>query len=364
MKQRHKRKGSFTFGFTLIELLVVIAIIAILIALLLPAVQQAREAARRTECKNKLKQLGIAVHGYHEVHGCMPMASGSNGGPGGRRQSGFVGLLPFIDQAPLFNLIAAGGTAAAVDGTTNYNGFDFVPWDNNHKAVRTSIPMLLCPSDGDSTEQLPRRGSNYMFSRGDTAWDTNPAWNGNGGRGLRGFFVGGSGNSGVRRIRDVTDGLSNTIAMGERIKAKPGGNSILTGAIATNITQAQYRVDASVCLNNYNNATDQYAGSSARWGGLRWMDGAMSFTGMSTILGPNKPSCSQPGDQQDGVQDPTSQHAGGAQVLMGDGAVRFISENIDAGNPASTSPSGSARSPFGIWGALGSVSGGEPVGDF
>lgn len=365
MGQKRQMKRQFSLhGFTLIELLVVIAIIAILIALLLPAVQQAREAARRTECKNKLKQLGIAIHGYHEVHGCMPMGSGSNAGPGGRRQSGFVGLLPFIDQAPLFNLIAAGGTAAAVDGTTNYNSFDFVPWDNNHKAVRTKIPMLLCPSDGDTTEENPREKCNYAFSRGDTAWDTNAAWNGNGGRGLRGFFVGGTGNSGVRRIRDVTDGLSNTIAMGERIKAKPGGNSIRTGAIATNISQAQYRVDASLCLTNYNNTTDEYTGSTARWGGLRWMDGAMSFTGMTTILGPNKPSCSEGGDQQDGVQDPTSQHTGGAQVLMGDGAVRFISENIDAGNPASPSPSGSTRSPFGVWGALGSVSGGETVGEF
>ncbi|QDT40311.1 putative major pilin subunit [Gimesia alba] len=362
--KRQRKRGFSLHGFTLIELLVVIAIIAILIALLLPAVQQAREAARRTECKNKLKQLGIAMHGYHEVHGCMPMGAGSNGGPGGRRQSGFVGMLPFIDQAPLFNLIAAGGTAAAVDGTTNYNGFDFVPWDNNHKAVITKIPMLLCPSDGDTTEENPRAKCNYMFSRGDTAWDTNPGWNGNGGRGLRGFFVGGSGNSNVRRIRDITDGLSNTIAMGERIKAKPGGNSILTGAIATNITQAQYRADASVCLNNYNNSTDQYAGSSSRWAGLRWMDGTVSFTGMTTILGPNKPSCTQPGDDHDGIQDPTSHHAGGAQVLMGDGAVRFISENIDAGNPASPSPAGATRSPYGIWGALGSVAGSETIGEF
>ncbi|WP_339733811.1 DUF1559 domain-containing protein [uncultured Gimesia sp.] len=364
MKLRRQQKRIFSFGFTLIELLVVIAIIAILIALLLPAVQQAREAARRTECKNKLKQLGIAIHGYHEVHGCMPMGSGSDGGPGGRRQSGFVGLLPFIDQAPLFNMIASGGTAAAVDGTTVYNAFDFVPWDNNHKAVSTKIPMLLCPSDGDSTEGNPRAKCNFMFSRGDSAWDTNPAWNGNGGRGLRGFFVGGTGNSGVRRIRDVTDGLSNTIAMGERIKAKPGGNSIRTGAIATDISQAQYRADASVCLNNYNSTTDEYAGATARWGGLRWMDGAMSFTGMTTILGPNKPSCSETDDQRDGVQDPTSQHTGGAQVLMGDGAVRFVSENIDSGNPASPSPLGATRSPFGVWGSLGSVSGGETVGDF
>ena len=192
MRQLSRKRSAFT----LIELLVVIAIIAILIALLLPAVQQAREAARRTQCKNNLKQLGIAIHNYHDVHNTVPMASGSNGGPGGRRQSGFVGLLPFIEQANLYNVIAAGGTAASVNGNTNYAPFSAVPWDNNYRAVRQRIPMLQCPSDGETTLQNPREKSNYTFSRGDTAWDHNPAWNGNGGRGLRGFFVGGSGNSG------------------------------------------------------------------------------------------------------------------------------------------------------------------------
>ncbi|QDU36337.1 Type II secretion system protein G precursor [Maioricimonas rarisocia] len=351
-------------GFTLIELLVVIAIIAILIALLLPAVQQAREAARRTQCKNNLKQLGLAIHNYHDVYGMVPMASGSNGGPGGRRHSGYVGMLPYIDQAPLFNLIAGGGTAASVNGSTDYNGFDFVPWDNNHRAVRTKIPMLLCPSDADTTEQNPREKCNYMFSRGDTAWDHNPAWNGNGGRGLRGMFVGGSGNSGTRSFRDVTDGLSNTIAMGERIKSQPGANTIKTGAISRNLEQSSYRANAAVCLGEVD-ANGQYSGTIGRWAGTRWMDGAPAFTGMTTILGPNKPSCidNNGSDWYDGIFDPSSHHTGGAHTLMGDGAVRFISENIDAGNAASASPS-SGPSPFGTWGALGSIRGEEPIGEF
>ncbi len=115
MNTRNKRRSAFT----LIELLVVIAIIAILIALLLPAVQQAREAARRTECKNKLKQLGLAIHNYHDVHNCIVPCSGLNGGPGGRRQSGFAQILPFFDQAPLYELIMGGGLQASVDGATN-----------------------------------------------------------------------------------------------------------------------------------------------------------------------------------------------------------------------------------------------------
>ncbi|MCA8996247.1 MAG: DUF1559 domain-containing protein [Planctomycetaceae bacterium] len=365
MDDRRLRRTAFT----LIELLVVIAIIAILIALLLPAVQQAREAARRTECKNKLKQLGLAIHNYHDTFKCIPMASGAHNagwnGSGGRRQSGFVGMLPYIDQGPLYNMIQTGGTNAAVNGSTNYQGNAFVPWDNNHKAVRQQIPLLLCPSDGDTTDENPRAKTNYRLSRGDTAWDHNPNWNGNGGRGLRGFFVGGNTNTGgVRRFRDVTDGLSNSVAMGERIKAKAGSNSIRTGAITKAVPQSQYRGNASLCLATVD-GDGVYNSAVYRRNGNRWMDGAPIFTGMTTILGPNAPSCmdSRGSDWYDGIFEPTSHHTGGAQVLLGDGAVRFISENIDTGNTTQGSPT-NGPSPYGVWGSLGSIAGGDTVGDF
>src|SRR5271163_2478002 len=96
-------------AFTLIELLVVIAIIAVLIALLLPAVQQAREAARRTQCKNNLKQLGLAMFNYHDVANCFPMGSMHQDLAGGQRQSAFVAMLPYLDQSPLYNLAQGGG---------------------------------------------------------------------------------------------------------------------------------------------------------------------------------------------------------------------------------------------------------------
>lgn len=357
MRQVSKRRA-----FTLIELLVVIAIIAILVALLLPAVQQAREAARRTECKNKLKQLGIALHNYHDVYRCLPMASGRQGGPGGRRQSGFVGMLPYIDQAPLFELIKTGGLNASVNGKTAYHGFSFVPWDNNHKAVRAQLPALKCPSDSISTEQLPRGKTSYMFSRGDTSWDNNPGWNGNGGRGIRGVFLGGhdNGNSYRRTLGDIIDGTSNTVAMGERILGKRGGNSISLGAIGVGTPQSQYRQDASIALTRVNQL-GVYNGNTRRWAGTRWMDGCPSFTGMTTIVGPNKPSLTQGNwDCHDGIFDPTSHHVGGAQVVLADGAVRFISDSIDTGNLASPSPQ-RGPSPYGIWGALGSIDGGDTV---
>jgi prepilin-type N-terminal cleavage/methylation domain-containing protein len=353
-------------AFTLIELLVVIAIIAILIALLLPAVQQAREAARRTQCKNNLHQLGLAIHNYHDVFNLVPMTGYTNAGDagiGGRRFSGLVGMSPYFDQAPLYNLIEGGGTAASVNGMTNYFGNSFVPWDNNHRAVRTRIPMLQCPSDSADTADTAKGGTNYMFSRGDTTWDHNAQWNNNGGR-VRGMFVGGNGASGVRGFRDVVDGLSNTIAMSERIKAKANGNRVKDGSVAKQPAQTVYRVNPSACLSQVN-ALGQYTVAVGNYAGLRWMDGTSQFTGHTTVVGPNKPSCTDPqsSDQWDGVIDPTSVHEGGVHCLLGDGAVRFISENIDAGNSAAPPPV-SGPSPYGVWGSLGSIRGDDVVGEF
>ena len=172
MKRRSRK------AFTLIELLVVIAIIAILIALLLPAVQQAREAARRTQCKNNFKQLGLALHNYHDVYLGVPFSStirdGSVGGRTNRyrRWNAHLGFLPFADQAPLYNQ-----TIAHLDTSG-----DSAPWQNNVPCVTARIPYLRCPSDGDSTIDGVKMKTNYMFSAGDSGWDHNPEWVGSGGR--------------------------------------------------------------------------------------------------------------------------------------------------------------------------------------
>ena len=352
-------------AFTLIELLVVIAIIAVLIALLLPAVQQAREAARRTQCKNNIKQLGLAVHNYHDVYNCAPMGSLSNGGPGGRRQSALVQMTPYLDQASLAQLIAGGGTQASVNGTQNYASNAFVPWDANHKANRAKIPGLQCPSDSPSNA-TNLGTTNYMASRGDQSWDTCPQWAGNGGRGLRGFFIGGNAQPiGVRNFADVIDGLSNTIVMSERIQAKANGNSIMSGAISRTVAQGTYRANASTCSSAVlTGPGGVYIGAVGLWAGLRWADGTPAYTGHTTILGPNKASCTDPGnDDRDGIFEPSSLHTGGVHVLLGDGSVRFINDSIDAGNPTAGSPL-TGKSPYGIWGALGSVNGGEVVNEF
>jgi len=360
-------KSRLRPAFTLIELLVVIAIIAVLVALLLPAVQQAREAARRSSCKNNLKQYGLAIHNYHDVYNVVPQACSPEGGNIGgqpntvRRFSAHLPLLPFVDQAPLFNQ-----TMRHLETTG-----DTAPWNNNVPCVTERIPMLRCPSDSGSSNDTGRAATNYMFSKGDNAWDHNQAWNGNGGRGIRGFFIGvrndGQG-GGPRKFADVTDGLSNTVAMGERIVAKAGANSILTGASTTSVADGG-RNNPSLCVASVDGEgiyTTLGDGSGSRLAGTRAYDGAPPFVGVNTIIAPNGPSCKNGNDNQhdrDGVFTMTSHHTGGVQVLMGDGAVRFISENIDTGN-LTAGPVTAGRSPYGIWGALGSVSGSEPIGNF
>ena len=357
-------------AFTLIELLVVIAIIAILVALLLPAVQQAREAARRAQCKSNFKQLGIAIHNYHDTFSVAPLgctiAGGNIGGNPNqyRRFSAYLGMLPFIDQAPLYD-----ETVAALDPAGN----PVAPWQNQVPCVVAKLPSLRCPSDPDSSIDARKAKTNYHFSHGDNAWDQNPAWNGNGGRGIRGFFkcIKNNGQGGSpRRFRDVTDGLTNTIAMGERIVAKAGATRIDQGAATCTVSQGGRRNPSLLlaAVTQDGTYTSLGNGSGARLSGVRAFDGAPPFTTVNTIIAPNGPSGKHQNNNahdRDGVFTMSSQHVGGVHVLMGDGAVKFIGNNIDTGNLTSA-PVTNGPSPYGVWGALGSVSGSEEIanGDF
>lgn len=353
-------------GFTLIELLVVIAIIAILIALLLPAVQQAREAARRTQCKNNFKQLGLAIHNYHDVYNAVPIGctiAGTNGGANNvRRFSAHLGLLPFVEQQNLYQTTVGELALLSSNGT---------PWNGALTVNNSKLTHLLCPSDSDSTVESDRPKTNYLFSRGDNGWDQNQAWHGNGGNGIRGFFLGvrddGQG-GGPRRFRDITDGLSNTIAMGERITAKSGGSSILDGTTTTAVANGG-RDNPSLCVASVS-GTGVYTtvgnASGSALAGVRAFDGAPPFTAVNTVIPPNGPSCKNGNDNQhdrDGLFTMSSQHTGIVQVLMGDGSVRAVSENIDSGD-LTAAPVASGESPYGVWGALGTVRGREVIGEF
>lgn len=299
-------KNSKRSGFTLIELLVVIAIIAILIALLLPAVQQAREAARRSTCKNNLKQLGLACHNYLETHSTFPpsqVASGScrdnssdpaasHPSPCSMNLSGLVLLLPFIDQANLynqFNFNAAFNTRVDNSGTALCGGSASA--NATIAQANPNPPVFDCPSDSSvSYNSGYRFRTNYDFvvpydHLTCSIWDTR-------GANTKTMFEDGS----RCRPRDVTDGLSNTAMMGETRKA--------------------------CCLN----------GSNATWYGRGWVQVGVSFNhnppNRFERLPWNPPSASF--DILGDWTNTGSFHEGGCHMMLGDGSVRFLSENISS----------------------------------
>lgn len=335
-------------GFTLIELLVVIAIIAVLIALLLPAVQQAREAARRTQCKNNLKQLGLALHNYHDTMGTFPPRK-TGRITNSQRISGYYGLLPFLEQGALFDAIKSGDSTQPPEGPQPW-----VSWS----VWNVTQPWALCPSDGgDGTTE---RNVNYMFSLGDTIDNTRDSTN------LRGLF------SNVRgaRIGDISDGTTNTIAISERLRGSlnpvSGDQVLIKKGIALSV--GGLLTNPGACLATMGSNSRYVASVQVKVkSGSRIWDGQPEWVGFNTILGPNKASCSDTadasGDNRNTLISPSSNHTGGVNALMADGSVRFISDSISTGD-LSQAPRTSGQSPYGVWGALGSKNGGEVVGDF
>lgn len=354
-------------GFTLIELLVVIAIIGVLVALLLPAVQQAREAARRTQCKNNFKQFGLALHNYHDAFNTFP--GGTNGSgcrssstcptetTGRSRVSAFVPLLPYYDQAALYNKYSAQPTA---------------PWSQQkptlqpHPYWNTPIPVLKCPSDINtqisSGSLIGMPSANYSFCSGDGSrlmCSVDELGDGRDCTNSRGLFS----QQSKTRIGDITDGTSNTIAMSEHMT--PSSQTSL-GSVTN--TGGHFSGSPSVCALNFNFATRTYTTAiegDDGFQGARWCDGGALFTRFVTMLPPNGPSCeeSPASEWLGGMMSASSRHVGGVQVLMADGSVRFVSENINTGNQGATEVT-SGPSPYGIWGALGTKNGGEVISEF
>lgn len=324
------RKHRF-YGFTLIELLVVIAIIAILIALLLPAVQQAREAARRSQCKNNLKQLGVALHNYHDNAKQLPIHSSEallpappSGGWNTNRGTPLVGLLPYVDQAPLhkginFNLQSApasGGVAGGNIGLQQVGG---------KQVNQIGIPAYLCPSD-----DLPTGGqalSNYAPSLGPAPmpgpcgadpyptsilpaghkarFDPYVSWSAwyepHGNSANRSSILGLFSRLGYSsRLQEITDGSSQVIAMGEHRPscADHGGDW-------SNFNSLWIATTAPI---NYPTCPEDLLGASPGWCSP---DPLKVNHNWNTSLGFK------------------SRHKGGAHFLMMDGTVRFLNQNID-----------------------------------
>ena len=353
-------------GFTLVELLVVIAIIGILIALLLPAVQAAREAARRSQCTNNLKQLALATHNYHDVYQCFPpRACGTQQGNcfqcNGGLASGWLRLLPFYEQQALYAQWSSTLTAA---GQT-WPPFGPCAWDgapNLYPPYLTQVATLLCPSDGPiATRQPTDFGRNsYTFCVGDSIY-----YGGNNGSSFgldpRGIFGWCSSIS----FASVRDGTSNTLLLSEHLFASDVWVVQEATAVMGGGQEDQGLVtNPSTCLQMLNpNDRTCYAAAGQQWFGWMWHHGCTPRTGFNTVLPPNSPSCAANGwDCATGIYPPSSHHPGGVNAAMADGSVRFISETIFAGDP--TLQQNGGVSPYGVWGALGTKAGGESVGNF
>ncbi len=397
-------------GFTLVELLVVIAIIGVLVGLLLPAVQAAREAARRMSCSNNFKQIGLGVHNYHAAYNALPkhgtgtpaIAGGSPEGatvaaaPRANNRlslSWLVGLTPFIEQQALWEQISnpyqdpvSGARfppmgpdprrSLAQQGVAGYN-----PW-------MTEVPSFRCPSDPGVG--LPAQGrTNYSACIGDSSnagpsnvaplFGKDDSGNETAARAIerqasgRGFFV----QRELASFRDILDGLSNTICAGEN-PSDLGDNDIRTrGALSVGTVRV---VNGNQSCNSFIDPARprfwlptatfvpaQGVGTDAEQRrGFKWAHLRGVWSNFTTSTPPNSPICMDVNYFNTGNLPAGSRHQGGCHVLMGDGAVKFVTESIDSGNQNSAHVSSGAgllppgsQSPFGLWGALGTKASSE-----
>ncbi len=363
-------------GFTLIELLVVIAIIAILVSLLLPAVQQAREAARKSQCQNNLKQLGLAAHNYHSTWKAFPIAGTGkpDESPGWGRLSPFVGMMPQLDETALWNEMSK-----PLDGKPAF-GLDDSDFSQDHndgsrgyRPWRYQPPVLICPSDSAPTDNGTAPGqTNYAMNVGD-----NVDCHSNDLGVARGMWSWGR----SMGLRDARDGTVNTMLFGE-IGRGSGGREYQAGLMGASSNGA--RPDPATCVAETQNADNpgfypaDGSGTFNRWFGTRgqaWYSVEGQYTGFAAVLPPNGPSCARDNNGRQGspgennnfmLLSAGSYHSGIVQVVMVDGSVKSISETINAqtGTGSLPAPAASGRSNYGTWGALATRAGGEVEDDF
>lgn len=354
-------RRSKTRGFTLIELLVVIAIIAVLIALLLPAVQQAREAARRTQCRNNLKQLGLALHNYHDNYGVFPFGMTDtvwgNAEILGDGWAWSTAILPMLDQANTYNQFNFSSNPYSCNpcGATTLAG--------NQAVIAHPIGLFTCPSDAGKPVVTSNNPGSAATGKGTNAIATSSYM------GCAGPFDGApcvqnpanttipipdARNIGLFRInssvgiRDVTDGTSNVIAVGE-VRWIPNGVDV------TNST--------------YGSSRQFIYGNVTTGGGPKCDNNGPANNGMHLhcrytreklnvpLLAANNPDRSF-----------HSLHTGGGHFLLVDGSVRFVSDSINHTNTnyvaATTTTPSNVTGPYGLYQRLGGINDGQVLSDF
>lgn len=340
------RQRPAASGFTLIELLVVIAIIAVLIALLLPAVQQAREAARRTQCKNNLKQLGLSMHNFHDTFNKFPVGEYNDD----HTQWGWtVYILPYFDQAPLYNTMVnvsadqncvwlppnmgGGSNGTAFPGSPNLDpsmhagSAGFGRCDTNNTCGNATITggagssilnALICPSDVLPTKSVDGLAkTNYLGNIGNSRSWGGTSLGGNAAANQNGMLLqcNDNNNTYVVKMGDVVDGTSNTLLIGE-------------------ITQSN---TATLAANKH----PVWAGGRGQFGGYGSVTSGEVFRSADINFPINSKATTNDFSF-------ASQHVGGAHFVLTDGSVRFVSQNLDGL----------------VYGNLGSRNGQETIGDF
>jgi prepilin-type N-terminal cleavage/methylation domain-containing protein/prepilin-type processing-associated H-X9-DG protein len=401
-------------GFTLVELLVVIAIIGVLVGLLLPAVQAAREAARRMSCSNNFKQIGLGIHDYHDafkklpVHGCGTARPGAGFNWHDDRTdisqmelSVLVGILPFVEQAPLWEQVSNpmdgdrnGSVVIVPTGGVDFPAMGPTPENQTYTPWMTEINAYRCPSDpgvglpksgrtnyvacvGDSADRRSRHGAIEDQLRPMDAWRAERVKPCD-----RGVFFFRRQNS----LRDLMDGTANTICMGEvatdledqdsrtalsrdngggdwnaaevaggpNVDENPGECKTQRDPLRPIFWREQGSAGAPQLIGN--------GGGRESRGGM-WAAATNSVGSCNTILPPNREQCGSGWHDNSGVFPMSSRHPGGCHILMTDGAVRFITDSIEAGNEQAQSVGYNGtgigkpgqKSPYGLWGALGTA---------